>query len=1235
MIIISYLPNRFNEKTKETRAIPYREDFKLEDYIKTSGLKIPDSIFETCDVFVNGQVVTADCSLENHAKVVVFPKVKDPISAIYSAVTFIGALLWTAGMYAVAHPFVTAGFLLTGYSIYSAITNKPRLPSYGSGAGIDEGSPTYGWDGIQQTRDVAIPVGVVYGTHRVGGNVVNEYVWKDGEKNYLNQLIALGEGEITGVSSLQLNGNPIENYTGVSTTIRYGTNDQTVIANFEDLHNLYAIGVTLNKNSAYTYTTRDSDVEAFELHLRCPSGIFQQSETTGEILAWSVTYQVEYKLDADVSWTDLGSTTITEKSRSTIRRVFRKDGLTAGKYNLRITKTSDDSSFYKTGDLILDQLDEIKTDDLAYPNTALLAVELLATDQLSGSAPNLTSLVQGKKVSVPNVLNGETAVDWEDYYWNDTESEFRLLSDDTSLTWDGSTYITAYSANPIWCIKDFLLNSRYGLGDYIATANVDADVFLESAKYCDEKVADGNGGYEKRFRLDVVLDSSTSAVDAITQLLATCNGFLFYNTGTIKVKIDKPDTPVQVFGMGNIIEGSFSQSWKTTKEVPNAIEAIFNDADNNYQQETIEYVDATAIASGDPIRKQSLRVFCTRTSQAIRLARYALKLAKYCDRVVKFKAGIDAIACESGDIISVSHDVPQWGFSGRLQAGTTDLSMALDRLVTMEADVAYVMQIRHDDDTIETKSVSAIVGSYSTLTLATSLIATPSAGAVYSFGVENIQTKPFRIISMSRAKDQTVDIIGIEYNANVYDDTAPDLPENNYSALNYGVPPVRNLSLGEHLILKADGTLESAIDVYFDRPDDADYYINQYKSAVIYFSDNAGTSWQRIGQTAGTSFTIQGGITEGSTYKVAVSSVSVKGEEMQFASAPTDSITIAGKTAPPSNVANFEVTQQGSMLRFSWDDNADLDASKSEIRKGSNWDSATQIAIVKANEFMFPVGEIGLQTYLCKHIDTTGNYSTTPATDTLTVTAPPERNIVNTLDLFAGNRMENATLTDLDYVWSVLYDSTYARKAYALKTSKTWEDVEGEAMTWENAQTAGSLNMDSAFVSVGSLRMLTATPFDLGAIFEFNVVMDIDYADSENGTIVTLINYSEDNVTWSDWETLSASTQYRARYVAFGFNVSSTDTGEPVIIYGATAQINAPTVYVDYGGDLAVATGGTSVVFGQPFTETPRVRCQVINGAIGFPVVTAKSTTGFTVKVYNVSGSAIDTAEIDWEARGI
>ena len=328
MIRILYIPNVLSKEGRKERKLKYFRSKKLKDYILESNFQIKD-----VRVIVSGKVVEdLDSFINNNDEIIVIPEVK-----IEAIVAFIGAINW-----AVVQVIFTVAMI--GYTIYSMLS-KPRKPSYGGvGSGLDESSPTYGWEGVRTTQSVGVPIGVLYGEHDIGGNIINAYVRNDGNKNYLQVLLGMCEGEIESISNIRINGNPSANYDGISTDTKMGTNSQTVIPNFEDAHNLYSVSVNLTKDNAHVYTTVDSDVEAFEVYLQCPSGLFQQNSSTGAIQEWSVTYQVEYKLHAAPAYTDLGSTTVTAKSRTAIRRTYRKVDLTAGQYDIKVTRTSANSS---------------------------------------------------------------------------------------------------------------------------------------------------------------------------------------------------------------------------------------------------------------------------------------------------------------------------------------------------------------------------------------------------------------------------------------------------------------------------------------------------------------------------------------------------------------------------------------------------------------------------------------------------------------------------------------------------------------------------------------------------------------------------------------------------------------------------------------------------------------------------------------------------------------------------
>ena len=87
-------------------------------------------------------------------------------------------------------------------------------------------------------------------------------------------------------------------------------------------------------------------------------------------------------------------------------------------------------------------------------NLAYIAATLVASDELKGGNPAITSVVCGLLVE----------------------------------TWNGTSWDTdkVYSRNPAAIIRDFLINDRYGLG--IPRANIDDDSFGEVYEYCSEVI---------------------------------------------------------------------------------------------------------------------------------------------------------------------------------------------------------------------------------------------------------------------------------------------------------------------------------------------------------------------------------------------------------------------------------------------------------------------------------------------------------------------------------------------------------------------------------------------------------------------------------------------------------------------------------------------------------------------------------------------------------------------------
>lgn len=105
---------------------------------------------------------------------------------------------------------------------------------------------------------------------------------------------------------------------------------------------------------------------------------------------------------------------------------------------------------------------------LAYPNQALLATKIKANDQLSGSRPTTTVLVEGMLCPV----------------W-----------DGNSTTNPHITY--QWTRNPAWICLDIATNKRYGGGGTYDFFTVDLASVKDWADYCDELVYDNRGNRQQ------------------------------------------------------------------------------------------------------------------------------------------------------------------------------------------------------------------------------------------------------------------------------------------------------------------------------------------------------------------------------------------------------------------------------------------------------------------------------------------------------------------------------------------------------------------------------------------------------------------------------------------------------------------------------------------------------------------------------------------------------------------
>lgn len=1245
-ITIRFIPNLLADEGRKLKSLPYNRTWSIRQYLETSGFEFLDM-----RVTVNGRD-TEDISaqLTIGDDILISPKIETPIALWWAAATFWQGVAFVAG--------IAATVATVGFAIYQSVAAaRLKTPNYGSdGEGLDEG-PGHTWDGVRTTCDVGGVIPVCYGEVPIGGNVINEYISHDGDESRLHTLLGICWGEIESIILRRINRNPAENYSGYTLTTRLGTLDQLVIPGFHDSHNLVGVDVQLVKDSAYTYTTNKTDVEAFELHFKIP-GLYTQ-ESNGNILSWAITYKVEYKLHTDVEWTDLGSQTITRRTRNNFKSVFRKDSLTSGQCDIRITRTSDDPSDLDfpitNGELWLERVDEISCEDAQeFPRIALAAIDSLAIRQLSGTPPDYELLVKGRKVMTPQVMNGAEAVPWDDYYWDPLEEAYRLFSDDTILTWDGETFVTAYSANPIWCTYDLMTNTVFGAGHYITPSDNNIAFLVEQSQYCDEKVPDGAGGWEKRFRMDIRIESPQKALNLILQMCSLFRAYPFYSDrGQVKIVVEKPEEPVQLFSPGNIAKNSFSESWGSKRDIPTIVNVQFDDKDRDFTPQTVQaVVDDEALIAGRPLNPVTIRYYGVKESYAIRHGRNYYKSIKYISNTIRFKSALGGMLRQCGEVIDIAHDVPQWGFGGTvkadfvyrgnfdeeiayavndgityegdeyrcIQASTGNLptevsyweivprtKVKLDRTVTIETGKSYCIRVDFARGGYEEGVVIDNPGTYTEVNVATAFSNTPMANDIYSFGEIDKVVKPGRIIAIKRSRNGEVEFEVPEYSGDIFDDTAVTIPQKKISSLVNSILPVENLKLTGHLVEMSDGKIEMAIDVWFTKPEPESNHIGGYCAARIYLSDNDGDSWDFRGETLSHNFQIAGGIVDGKAYRVAVTSVGLTAET-PVSTAPNDTITPVRK-GNPNNVASFIATKYRDRMVYGWPEVSDLDVRTGggyEIRSGESWEAGrTLITRYKGTRYEDPNFREGTDlSFWIKAINSSGNYSLEATEAIVTVDNIPFKNIIASYSEAPG--------------WAGEKTNTTAAEG-------TLEISEGELTGTYETPVRDNGYVASFKIGIEEIVTLAAgdRTFDSDANARFNDNVTDRFSGPElPGASSFRIRTSEDNVTWSEWASWQAGDYY-CRYFQLEMTLTRENLSQTIQCSQLDYYADLPDVDDRLEGEVTVAGDGDDLTFVKTFHEDPALNITILTGDGVYWKQTGLDTTGCNIKLYDASGTAV------------
>ena len=361
----------------------------------------------------------------------------------------------------------------------------------------------------------------------------------------------------------------------------------------------------------------------------------------------------------------------------------------------------DDNNFQ--GLCVIRTVEAIFLDKLTYPNSAYVVTGFSAED--FPTPPNRSYLVRGRKVKVPTnyftreetgsnsalyTRNITTGFDTGSY--QDWDGTFR---GDKSLGGSNPNFYKVYTNNPAWIFYDLLVDKEIGLGEYINEEDVDVYALYQIARYCDELVADGEGGTEPRFTCNVYLQGQQEAYKVLKDFASVFRGMMYWIDGKITAVQDRPKEPVYTFNKANVSEGSFSYTYTGQKARVNQVNVTWNNPEELYKQTVLTLDDVPNIAKQGRIIKKDLVAFaCTSESQARRLGKWSLSTDINETELVSFSTSINAGFLRPGDLINVADsDELNTIFSGRTVVGSTQNLIQIDRTIDLLSSEEYFLYL--------------------------------------------------------------------------------------------------------------------------------------------------------------------------------------------------------------------------------------------------------------------------------------------------------------------------------------------------------------------------------------------------------------------------------------------------------------------------------------------------------------------------------------------------------------
>lgn len=1154
------------------------------------------------------------------------------VAAILAAPTG-GASLWLAG--AIGTSAATAGMIIGGVvmiagsliinAVFAAQMPSADLGNMSGSTSSMQTSPTYGISGGQNRQRPYEPMPVLMGQHVIYFDLASKpFTEYHGEDQYLYQIFHRGLSSAT-FTDYKIGDNALSNYSDWSWNYADsngkigafpGNVDVAPGANLEASAgwivrttsiNTYRIGLDIEGTLFYANNSGGMDSTSVQLQVQYravgsstwinPSDI--EISGAGFVDGYYYNYSVlieqgywNYDGEGNPSdWVDTsyyetrtafasgsGSTIIiTGNSQAPRRATLFITPPATGQYEVRIIRdTADSTDARLSNKTSWSAIRSYQIDDGNYKGQDRIGLTIRASEQLNGVVQQMSAVGSARA-----------------NYWN------------------GSSFVFAETSNPAHWFTDFALGRKnsdgklmYGIG--LSPSQIDLTALHAWAQFCTTEGLSFNG----------VIDGAQTSADLLAAIARCGFGSPTWASGKLGVIWDgRNQSPVAAFGMSNIIKGSFTVSYITENLAEEIIVKYINPSKDWGQDEVRVNIPGVT----NPLRSSTIDLYgCTNQTMAGKFANYIAAQQYYRRRRVTWDCDFEGFVCSRGDVVLLSHDLTQWGYSGRIENVDGNV-VTIDRKVPRSGAIEYLM-LKRPDGTMITYEVAAASGESDELAL--SDIPDMQEGYenldhIWFFSPLATPGKKVKILSIQPISESRVQVVATDEYSEFYSawDGSFVTPPASTLLLD-SVPEVYNIRFEEILYRGTDAAIHSTITVRWDAK-------GAWERANVRYRVGTG-AWNSVTTTATwISFDTT------NTGKIEVEILPILGVKIGN---PAKSDGWAyGVLLTLANVTNFTDFFRDGKIVLTWRPISDPRAIDYEIRKGESWEKGEVLGRVTGTEFT-ALGD-GLY-WIAAH---TGSlYSPTPASLEIE-NSSLVANVIATWDEeatgWSGTLSGGAIVdgTDVTLVGTGLFSEIPLFSA--IPALKYLGGISPYGVYEIPAAHIIDLGYAAACDVNVTYRMKADSPYNLFSLIPvFSEIASLTGAYAGQADVRIQMAIAPDSGVFGDWRDFVPATYYGRK---FKFRAVLTSINPTVAPYldKFTFSIDVPD-RLETGTGLVVPATGYSVTYVKPFQITPNVQITIVAAETGDDaILTSETATGFDIIVTDATDTPVERT-INWIAQG-